>query len=591
MPFPFEHAQFPHTLHQDPLPMNDSRVERTELGPVRRSRYVSCACVECRRRKTKCSGGRPCQRCQFYQLECGYSRTVGLKPHKQNDNWPRAQQASQRKPPTQSLPNWQLKAQRDPDMQNRLLLLEEEIRQLKARGTDDVSAQNSTGDQAVISISDQVITVDDEDLSTKRTFREDSALYTQEFANERASIDDECQGQSLLYGSLAMQIRELRDSMPGLQPTQNPRAYIPVDLETCLAPNMRIYQLLDLYFDEFNFPLPVVHRTEFTQQLRALFATHYNKRTARLSIKDAKPEEITFLALTCMMLAIAEHSAFNSLAKTGNRLCDRGWFMESKRIMTEHYRRRPANFDLVRLRLVESFYMIAIERVDRFSAAVIDAVNEALTAGLNNQKTWAGCSADSYSSDRALWWVLYLMDRQAAQRYGRSYLIHDTDFMVDDFSEECRQVLSTDRSVPIPFLVCESLDRTSSSNAENQPQHAYINQYEWFSYLQFLVTIGRLTARSCDSFYCLRSPKAGDHEETTIIDALLLRASNAICPTLAWQSDPAPDLSAIGQPASKQLTDLRLLVYLVSLLIPFRISFCQCGLSRNQLTSNTTEDQ
>ncbi|OQU98610.1 Fungal specific transcription factor domain-containing protein [Cladophialophora immunda] len=475
----------------------------------------------------------------------------------------RPQQAPQRKPPTQQLPSWPSKTQRETDVQKRLLQLEEEIRQLKAHGTNDVSAQNPIGEQAVRLISDQVMTVDDEGFSPESIiFRGDPPPYTQEFATERASIDDECQGQSLLYGSLAMQIRELRDSIPEWELTRKARACFPVDLETCLVPSMRLFQLLEVYFVEFNFSLPVVHRTEFTRRLRALFATHYNKRTARLSIKDAKPEEITFLALTCMMLAKAEHLTFNPLANTNSRRYDQGWFVESKRIMAQYYRTRPVNFDLVRLRLVESFYMVAIERVDRFSVSVIDAVNEALTAGLNNQKTWAGCSADESSSNRALWWVLYLMDRQAAQRYGRSYLIHDTDFMVDDFSEECRQVLSTDRSVPIPFLYCEAPDRTSSSNAKKEPQPAYISQYEWFSYLQFLATIGRLTARACDSFYCLRPPKAGDYEETTIIDALLLRASRSMCPTLVWQSDSAPELSNLGQPAAKQVMGLRLLVYL-----------------------------
>ncbi|CEN59975.1 hypothetical protein ASPCAL02416 [Aspergillus calidoustus] len=42
--------------------------------PRKRNRYIWLACDECRRRKVKCSGDRPCQRCDMLALSCTYEQ-------------------------------------------------------------------------------------------------------------------------------------------------------------------------------------------------------------------------------------------------------------------------------------------------------------------------------------------------------------------------------------------------------------------------------------------------------------------------------------------------------------------------------------
>ncbi|KAL1840502.1 hypothetical protein VTJ49DRAFT_415 [Mycothermus thermophilus] len=54
------------------------RAEETEEGPVKqqrskRNRYISIACNECKRRKIKCNGQTPCQRCGHLNLQCLYA--------------------------------------------------------------------------------------------------------------------------------------------------------------------------------------------------------------------------------------------------------------------------------------------------------------------------------------------------------------------------------------------------------------------------------------------------------------------------------------------------------------------------------------
>lgn len=40
---------------------------------AKRNRYISIACNECKRRKIKCNGQTPCQRCGNLSLDCQYS--------------------------------------------------------------------------------------------------------------------------------------------------------------------------------------------------------------------------------------------------------------------------------------------------------------------------------------------------------------------------------------------------------------------------------------------------------------------------------------------------------------------------------------
>lgn len=60
-----------------PTDVNAAPKRRTEDGApqprAKRNRYISIACNECKRRKIKCNGQTPCQRCGNLSLECLYA--------------------------------------------------------------------------------------------------------------------------------------------------------------------------------------------------------------------------------------------------------------------------------------------------------------------------------------------------------------------------------------------------------------------------------------------------------------------------------------------------------------------------------------
>ncbi|CAO2650750.1 Nn.00g020420.m01.CDS01 [Neocucurbitaria sp. VM-36] len=64
------------TMSPPPESSNHSKRKSEDGGPqprAKRNRYISIACNECKRRKIKCNGQTPCQRCGNLNLECLYA--------------------------------------------------------------------------------------------------------------------------------------------------------------------------------------------------------------------------------------------------------------------------------------------------------------------------------------------------------------------------------------------------------------------------------------------------------------------------------------------------------------------------------------
>ncbi|QQK44938.1 Fungal transcriptional regulatory protein, N-terminal [Penicillium digitatum] len=71
---------------------SDSNKRKAEQGNgtqarTKRNRYISIACNECKRRKIKCNGQIPCQRCGHLNLECRYAPNCCNNNFKDSDEF------------------------------------------------------------------------------------------------------------------------------------------------------------------------------------------------------------------------------------------------------------------------------------------------------------------------------------------------------------------------------------------------------------------------------------------------------------------------------------------------------------------------
>lgn len=85
----------------------------------------------------------------------------------------------------------------------------------------------------------------------------------------------------------------------------HPRA-IRNDIKTFISSSTRLRYLLNLFFDEYHYLYPCIDQDRFDIQLQGLFE-HYSVHQDCLFLSAGEPESLVFAALTCKILAIAEH--------------------------------------------------------------------------------------------------------------------------------------------------------------------------------------------------------------------------------------------------------------------------------------------
>ncbi|KIW42190.1 uncharacterized protein PV06_05759 [Exophiala oligosperma] len=401
---------------------------------------------------------------------------------------------------------------------------------------------------------------------------DETSISTESELIERESIDCIHSGHRV-YNSFAVQIATLKNAASpspsamskGDEPIGtasnrtpsncaqmgiHPRA-IRNDIKTFISSSTRLRYLLNLFFDEYHYLYPCIDQDRFDIQLQGLFE-HYSVHQDCLFLSAGEPESLVFAALTCKILAIAEHIEADgqSPTTTTNELPPernvrgQAWDRESARLLGLASQSADDIMDTVRLFMLEVLYMLMRENFRKASQALCRAVELAFALGLNDESTWAGCSIAEARSRRVLWWTIYFFDRRMAYRLGRPYMIRDSEVAVADFTADIR----TMESMPPPALHLSTSTPTRISL-----------DVDWFHYLQFNLGWGRLFAKAWDSLYSLTSPRAGNVEEIEIMETLLAKLKRSLPTEMKWRDT----LSSSGSTQPPDVPDRKIRMSLV----------------------------
>ncbi|OQU95826.1 Fungal specific transcription factor domain-containing protein [Cladophialophora immunda] len=316
-------------------------------------------------------------------------------------------------------------------------------------------------------------------------------------------------------------------------------------IKTFISSSTRLNYLLKLFFDEYHFLYPCIDEESFEVQLQCLFE-HYSPDQDCLLLSDGDPEMLVFAAMTCKVLAIAEHIEADGHSSTDAHPPERivrgeAWNRESIRLLGLCSRTADKLMDTVRLFMLETLYMLMKENFRKASQALCRAVELSFSMGLNDESTWASCSGEEARSRRILWWTIYFFDRRMAYRLGRPYMIRDSEVSVADFTADIRAIESARIRLPVAGTATTSLDG------------------HWIHYLQFNVGWGRLFAKAWDSLYSLASPRAGSIEEIEIMEALLSKLKRTLPPEMKWK-DPIGS-SGTETDVPDRMVRMRLVIY------------------------------
>ncbi|KIX05591.1 uncharacterized protein Z518_06463 [Rhinocladiella mackenziei CBS 650.93] len=326
------------------------------------------------------------------------------------------------------------------------------------------------------------------------------------------------------------------------------------NVKTFISSSTRLKYLLNLFFEEYNFLYPCIDRDAFNLQLQCLLQ-HYSPDQDCLYLSDADPEMLIFAALTCMVLAIAEHIEADGHFPTDGNPHERivrgqAWYRESARLLSLSSRHADKIINTVRLFMLETLYMLMRESFRRSSQVLCRAVELSFSLGLNDESTWTSCSCAETRSRRVLWWTIYFFDRRMAYKLGRPYMIRDAEVSVADFTADIRAMESSRAHLPILLIG----DLNASGPIASTPLDC-----DWIHYLQFNIGWGRLFSKAWDSLYSLTSPRAGIIEEIEIMEALLAKLKRSLPPGMKWQ-DPVSSSSTEAD-VPDQKVRMRLVIY------------------------------
>jgi hypothetical protein len=313
-----------------------------------------------------------------------------------------------------------------------------------------------------------------------------------------------------------------------------------------MSSSTRLRYLINLFFDEYHYLYPCIDQDHFDVQLQGLFE-HYSADQDCLYLSDGEPGTLVFAALTCEILAIAEHIEADGQSPTHEERNVRGqaWERESARLLGLASQSADNIMDTVRLYMLEVLYMLMRENFRKASQALCRAVELSFALGLNDESTWVSCSGAEARSRRVLWWTIYFFDRRMAYRLGRPYMIRDAEVAVADFAADIRTMES-----PPLHLSAHPAARISLDG-------------DWFHYLQFNIGWGRLFSKAWDSLYSLTSPKAGNVEEIEIMETLLAKLKRSLPAAMKWRDTRNSGNTQPDVPDRK--FRMRLVVYTVSI--------------------------
>lgn len=314
--------------------------------------------------------------------------------------------------------------------------------------------------------------------------------------------------------SLSEQIRLLRGPKlleePKYHTSVNANEWSLVQAKQLYCPlhrDQHLDRLVCLFMEQSNFLWPVIG-CRFKDRLDNLLVEYRHEYGRGITLPMDRPDLLSFSAFVCMVLACMELIEFDTVASTASSIDEtqnrgQNWYSEYQQIIESFDETQFVTIDTIRSRLVEVLYLCMCDRRKEVYPALVQTVGLAFIGNLNDESKWTACSQEEVLSRRVLWWTLYLMDRQLGHRYGKPYLIRESEFAVDDFKSHVSNPVSQ-----LPF--------------ENTFSPVEIRQNCWYKYLQFMTHWSRLFTRLWDALFSVQAGLIVNDEELEIIDDLIL---------------------------------------------------------------------
>ncbi|KAF2496229.1 hypothetical protein BU16DRAFT_370885 [Lophium mytilinum] len=461
----------------------DARTPQTRVNPIDtmissdehpvrvRQRYTLHACIECQRRKRKCTGGANCRNCRQSRSECVYTpfnrskkqKTAHLStPDSTSGNFrtvdPEAHREAsllQRSPDQNDSTDL---ASRTQTLQQNYETLKRELAQMRnqERGRSVAqqlkpSIETPIGPSQFAESANSTTSSSPNNVFEQNTkFACGTSFFHQIDVLDRSVARDLEKGEDPLLlipeepGSETIDYENLSVSQK--------RDLDQIVDQTRLEDVDRIMQSIDVYFANIQPHYPCINEAHFRAQFAAFLANDTDCMSKKVYVQ--------FAVLLNFMIAVSRILYDTCTSDENPPGCKE--FHRAEKILSHAPWLEKASIMTIQILLIKSSYCLYISRLDAAYDTMGTAIRLCFQLGLHNEPSWgADCTFYDRTYRQRLFWSLYCLNHNVAQHSGVPNLLRSADFdvahpaCVDDrmLAPNCPSLPSTPRASPIPFLL------------------------------------------------------------------------------------------------------------------------------------------
>lgn len=482
-----------------------------------RKRYTLHACVECQRRKRKCTGGDLCRNCRHSGSECVYTALSRSKKQKTaHQSTPNSGSGSWsatdiQPPPDAALPDRPPAQNSNSELASRTHTLEQEYDALKREmawmreqerdrptvqsllpPADTLSVAFSPTAPSPVGSSPNTVFERNIKFVGGTSFFHQIDLLDQSVAREKGEdpmviIPEEPEAESMDFENLAAPLRRDLEQI--------------VD-QTRLENIDRVLQSLDIYFTNLQPHYPCINESHFRAQFAAFLANDTSCMSKNISIQ--------FAALLNYMMAVSR-IMYDISTQDDNPLGIKE-FYRAEKLLSHATWLEKANIMTIQILLVKSSYCLYMSRLNAAYDTMGTAVRLCFQLGLHNEPSWgAGCSFYDRTYRQRVFWSIYVLNHNVALNAGVPDLIREDDFDV------ARPRCVDDRML---YPTCPPLP--DMHNASLVP------------YLLEIIKWAQLSSEIWGAMFGVRVTKPASPDFITATDASIVALSRATPPQLLW---------------------------------------------------------
>ncbi|OQU93634.1 Fungal specific transcription factor domain-containing protein [Cladophialophora immunda] len=472
----------------------------------KRGRYVPQACINCQKRKIKCSGEETCQQCLAGDEICMYqpSRKRRSNLLSKGDK-PKSVAISRvsigsHAPAQEAAPNNSLG-----DVLARLTAVERELNVFKNHiavhdkcSQDDSPAQTPSEEDR--NASDLTTPMNEVRLPGPGTIHGPTSIVQSITALNK--IVDNGEGENQAHAPV-----EARPVSPAQSvgwerlPRARNKNIATLERETKALDRAELYRLVDVFFEYLNPHYPCLNECQFRQQLNRFLISELNEN------RDV--DHIQFIALinlVCAEVKILDDSNSDSENVPG-------WdeFCRADTVLGNLTWLGNGNHMTVQCLIIKAKYLLYAERSEAAYDTIARAARLCFKMKYSNQDAWETCTPFEIAMRQRIMWTIFYFERNVALNSGIPYLIRESDIRVDLPKSYNDREMDPDKPLP-----------------PEDPVHSY------GPCLAVAVKWGKLCAEIWDSMFSVSVQTPVNQELVASLDARILYTVSQLPPHLRW---------------------------------------------------------